>query len=108
MRVESAQRGEPPRDGGRLAARATLPLQPRQHVVAARGVQRPPARPEDAEEIADVAAVGVGGVAPGGSFGAWGGGEFLDPALGLPPVLATKQPPGPQPPSPPRPRTTPP
>ena len=91
MRVESAQRGEPPGDGGRLAARATLPFQPRQHVVAARGVQRAAARPEDTEEIADVATVGVEGVARGVALGAEGAEEFVERALRLHPLMLANE-----------------
>src|SRR2546422_8450377 len=89
--VESPQRGQSARDRGRLAARAALALHPREHVVAARGVERPAARPEHAEEVADVAAVGVEGVAGRIALGAEGGEELLERALGLHPAMLTGQ-----------------
>src|SRR5205809_5498800 len=91
VRVESPQRGQSARDRGRLAARAALALHPREHVVAARGVERPAARPEHAEEVADVAAVGVEGVAGRIALGAESGEELLERALGLHPAMLTGQ-----------------
>src|SRR5262249_14394598 len=83
VRVEAAQRREPARDGRRLAAGTALPLHPREHIIGPRGLEAAATRTEQAQEVADVAAIGVESVTGRAALGAEGGKEVVERALGL-------------------------